>query len=95
LEAYQVPMKQKISVGTAISENIILPNDANHYNTIFGGTLLNRRPYFTFVNVDKKGNPVSVMQPEFEAAEEKNSFERRRHEKEYRTQERSICLKLD
>lgn len=142
----------------AISENIVLPDDANHYNTIFGGNLLAwmdrtafiaarkyaendvvtvsvhdvvfkapvkvgetvkispfvkyvgrtsievcvnvisgnktmiEEAYFTFVNVDKKGKSVPVMQPDFETAEEKRNFESRWHEKECAAQTHSICM---
>ena len=139
-------MKQKISKGCATIENVVFPNDVNHYHTIFGGTLLSwmdktafiaskkytqndtvlvsldnvvfmapikvgdivkisafvsyvgntsieicinvfchetiiKNAYFTYVNVDKNGKPISVIQPEFDTDKEKEQYNQRLKEK--------------
>jgi len=151
-------MLRNISLGTAISEKVVLPNDTNHYCTIFGGTLLAwmdsttfiaarkyagndvvtvsvdnvvfRSPlnvgdivkisshitligntsievcvnvtsdkrkiienaYFTFVNVDKDGKSLPVVQPSFETKEEKEIYDMRKKQKECKKQAERQCL---
>lgn len=46
-------MSQQISIGTAKSEIVVLPNDTNHYGTIFGGALLSYMDRTAFIAAKK------------------------------------------